>query len=234
MAPGEYGPVVLVGLSDLLFQMIKNFICLGSSGQKIFDSFQAIVVLDAQPANLSGVKFFKGIDIERGAHDDLVQIAVLKPVFIGVSQLSVRFKSLSEVIHDEATQVSVGVDEKRPTLISSLFDEEIPEGNRQPRLRFCVSFEVRVEKGQFRILPSAVHQDDLGGWIIPEILVHLTQCEIAATEQDSETVVFGPSIDCACPGSDHPLRIRDNDELLALKGAQLLNEPLLNHAFSRL
>ena len=102
MVPGEYGPVVLVGLSDLLFQMIKNFICLGSSGKKIFDSFQAIVVLDAQPANLSGVKFFKGIDIERGAHDDLVQIAVLKPVFIGVSQLSVRFKSLSEVIHDEA------------------------------------------------------------------------------------------------------------------------------------
>ena len=116
------------------------------------------------------------------------------------------------------TQVSVGVDEKRPTLISSLFDEEIPEGNRQPRLRFCVSFEVRVEKGQFRILPSAVHQDDLGGWIIPEILVHLTQCEIAATEQDGETVVFGPSIDGACPGSDHPLRIRDNDELLALEG----------------
>src|SRR5437867_3953118 len=215
--------------------MIQNLICFDSSREKIFDFFQPIVVLDAQPANLSCVKLLKGIDAERGAHDNLVQIAVLKPIFIGLSQLLlVRFKSLSQVIHDQATQVSVGVHQKRPTLISGLFHEEVPEGNRQPRLRFYVSFEVRVEKGQFRILPSAVHQDDLGGWIIPEILVHLTQCEIAATEQDSETVVSGPSIDGARPGSYHPLRIRDNDELLALNGAQLLNEPLLNHAFSRL
>jgi len=152
-----------------------------------------------------------------------------------IDAVGVRRIQILSAFEPDPSQEDVGeIEDQRDHRLSSLFDEEIPEGNRQPRLRFCVSFEVRVEKGQFRILPSAVHQDDLGGWIIPEILVHLTQCEIAATEQDSETVVFGPSIDCACPGSDHPLRIRDNDELLALKGAQLLNEPLLNHAFSRL
>src|SRR5262249_23944256 len=108
-----------------------------------------------------------------------------------------------------------------------LLHKEGPKGDRQTCLRFATGFEVGVEERQLGVLTSAVYEDDLRRWVVPQVLVHLPQGEVAAAKQHREAVLLGPAIDSLGTGPDHPLRISEDDELLALEGVQLVDDPLL-------
>ena len=116
---------------------------------------------------------------------------------------------------------------RRPTLVAGLLDEEVPQGNRQPCPCFAASFKIGIEEGQRGVLTGAIHEDDFGRWFISQALVHLPHGEVAAAKQHREAVFLGPAIDGLGTGSDHSLRISKNDELLALEGIQLIDDPLL-------
>ena len=54
--------------------------------------------------------------------------------------------------------------------------------------------------------------------------------EIPAAKKHGEPVLLGPTIDGPSPGTDHPLRIGENEQFLAFQRVKAVNHPGLDHA----
>ena len=129
------------------------------------------MVLDAKAADLPGAQRVERIDCESSSEDDLVEVAVREAVFVHVSKLSVRLEGLGKVLQDQASDVAVSVHEQRPALVAGFLGQEVPQGDLQPCSRFATCFQVRIEERQFGLLSSAVHQNQLGGWVARKVLI---------------------------------------------------------------
>ena len=212
----------LVGLADLLPELAQHLAGLfgRTTGEEFPDLLQPLVVLDAEAADLPGAQLVERVDPERGSQDDLVEVAVREAVFVHVTKLGVRLEGLGQVLQDQASDVAVGVDQQRPTLVTGLLGQEVPQGDRQPCPWFTACFQVGVEEGQLRLVTGAIHQDELGGRVVSQVLVHFPKGEVPAAKQHGEPVLLGPAIDGPCPGPDHPLGIGEDDEVLALQGIE--------------
>ena len=101
---------------------------------------------------------------------------------------------------------------------------EVSQGDRRLFSGSAANLQVRDSLDLFT---GGLHQDDLGRGIIPKILVHLAQREVAAAKQHGEAVVPGPAIDRLRSCSDHSLWISENDELFSLERLQFVDDPLL-------
>jgi len=85
----------------------------------------------------------------------------------------VGFESVFQVVQDQAAQIPVVVDQRRPTLVARLLDEVIPQGDRQP----C---------------PGLVVGGEGGGAVVEEVLLPQVE-EVdgdAVFSQMSETGIF--------------------------------------------
>ena len=169
------------------------------------------------------------VDPECGSQDDLVEVAVREAVFVHLTKLGVRLEGLGQVLQDKASDITVGVDQQGPALVVGLLDQEVSQGDRQPSPWFAVCFQVGVEEGQLCLVSGPVHQDELGGRVVSQVLVHFPKGEVPAAKQHGEPVLLGPAIDGPCPGTDHPLGIGEDDESLALQGIQFVDDPLFDH-----
>src|ERR1700730_2039180 len=107
-------------------------------------------------------------------------------MLVHVPKLLVSIEGLVLVVQDQAAQVAVAIDQGRPPLIASLLDEEGPQGDRQPCLWFATGFEVGIKKRELGFLTGAVHEDDLGGSVAPQVFIHLPKSEVPAAKQDRE------------------------------------------------
>ena len=187
------------------------------------------MVLDAEATDLPCVQLVEGVDAEGGSQHDLEEVAVGESVLIDLPELLVGLEGLRQVFKDQATDVPVGVDQQGPALVAGLLGEEVPQGDSQPRLRLAAGFQVGKEEGELRPVSGPVHQDDLGSGVVTEVLIHLPQGEVPGAKQDGKPVLLGPTIDRPCPGTDHSLRVAQDDEGFAFQRIELVDHPLLYH-----
>jgi len=124
----------LVGLADLLPELTQHLAGLFglTTGEEFPDLLKAIVVLDAEAADLPGAQLVERVDPECGPKNDLVEVTVREAVFIHLSKTGERLEGLGQVLQDQAPDVTVGVDQQGPALVFGLLDQEVPQGDRQP------------------------------------------------------------------------------------------------------
>ena len=72
-------------------------------------------------------------------------------MFVHITKLGVRLEGVGQVLQDQASDVAVGVDEQGPPLVTGFLGKDVPQGDRQPRLRFAAGFQVWVEEGSFAL-----------------------------------------------------------------------------------
>jgi hypothetical protein len=146
--------------------------------------------------------------------------------------LVVGVEGLGQVLQDQATDVAV-VGPCWPEWISGPFDEEIPEGDRQVRPGRAPALQVGVEQGELGVFTGAIDQQDLHRRVIPDLLVHVPQAEVAADPEHGKAGLLGPSVHGPVSPADHPLGVPQDDQRFLAERFELLQYPGFDHGSVR-